>query len=57
MNLYDLEQVVHGAEQQLNAALAKNDYTFHLRPSRIRELTEELRPCFEELKQDLTQSV
>lgn len=33
--------------------IVRNVYTFNLRPSRLQELTEELRACFEDIKEDL----
>jgi hypothetical protein len=35
--------------------LVRNVYTTHLRPSRIQELAEELRPCYDALTHDLRQ--
>jgi hypothetical protein len=37
--------------------IVRNVYTFNLRPSRLRELTEELRSCFVAVKQDLERFV
>lgn len=34
--------------------LVRNVYTFNLRPSRLRELTEDLRPCFQAVQANLT---
>ncbi len=33
--------------------MVRNVYTFNLRPQRVRELVQELRPTFEQVRQDL----
>lgn len=37
--------------------IVRNVYTFNLRPTRLRELTEDLRPCYEATVHDLTNFV
>lgn len=46
--LSDLERVVRRAEELLS-----NVYTFNLRPLRLKELTENLSPCYQRLDAEL----